>query len=81
MQHFVIMKIDTEWFMNRINKKFLSLRHFSEHMVTKNGKPMDVSAVSRTLRGERSMSVYEAKQIAHLLDVSVDEVAKRISGE
>ncbi len=70
--------IQSEWFLARIKKRYGSLRKFVTHLESRQGKTMDVSAFSRVLSGERSLSLEEAVQVAKLLGVSVVEIAKRL---
>ena len=72
---------NTQWFLDRINTKFGSLRQFSKQLIGKNGKSLDVSAVSLMLRGKREMRYKEAHQIAKLLEEPLIEVFENWAGE
>ena len=74
------MQIDTEWFTTKIVDRHESLRKFSRMMVGRNGKRLDVSALSLMFRGKRSMQLDEARQIAKLLNVPFMEVVVRAIG-
>jgi hypothetical protein len=74
------MVIDTIWFMDKIQSRHESLRKFSKMMVGRNGKPLDVAAISLMLRGKRSMQIDEARQIAKLLNVPLMTVIEKASG-
>lgn len=63
-------KIDKKWFSQKLAENQQSMRALAKHM------GLDVSAVSRTLSGQRKMQLDEAKEIAHFLRTPVSEVLK-----
>lgn len=80
MEHLKGMKkIDSDWFKDRIGESpYQSQRQFAKAMSDALGKPFDQSALVRILSSERGRTDEEVVCIAHLLNVSVLEVLKRL---
>lgn len=72
------MKIQSEWFEKQIVSRYGSQRKFCKLLDGRKGEQMDPSALTRTLNGERELSLREATQMARLLGVTVDELAMRM---
>lgn len=63
--------IDTQWFVDRIAARKLSLRGLAKLM------GLDPAALSLAFRGKRKITLEEAAQLSVLLDVSTTEVLER----
>lgn len=70
----MVVNPDFDYFDNLIIEKFGSHRKFAPHIISRVGKPLDHAQLSRLLRGERDMTIREAKQLADLLDVPILDV-------
>lgn len=71
-------EVDTEWFNEMIAQSaYKSQRALAKAMRTDSGKPLEPSALSLMLRGEREIKKHEYQQLAKLLDVPLVEVLKR----
>lgn len=65
--------------MSRIQEsEYGSLRKIAEHIQTHRGKPMAFESLSRTLSGQRELSLIEARQLANLLRVPMSEIIRRM---
>lgn len=62
--------IDKKWFLDSLKGKDKSLRGLAKHL------DLDVSAVSRTLSGDRKMKMTEANKIAQFMGMHVSEVLR-----
>jgi len=73
-------KIDKDWFTERIaESQWGSQRQFVPNIETRpSGSPMRVEAWTRMMAGEREMTLFEAVQIADLLDVSLKDIVFRM---
>lgn len=70
--------IDTKWFIKTIqNSEYGSIRALAKAMIGRNDKPLDQSALTRSLYGERELRLEEVERLAKLLNVSVIEILKR----
>lgn len=70
--------VDTAWFERKIAESpYGSMRQLAKHMRQPDGKPIDHSAVSRMLRGERAIQLHEARLLADLLGVPMAEIIRR----
>jgi len=65
-------KADSEWFLRLVKERYGSLRSFAPMM------GMDHTELSRRFRGQRALTFEEAVELARLLKVSLDEMAKRM---
>lgn len=76
-------KIDTAWFLIQIDESGLSIRELAGRMVNRQGKPMDRGNLWRLLHGTstREMTVSEAVQFSEILEISLDEIARRALGK
>lgn len=73
------MKIQSEWFDQQIKKMgYASQREFVKKLKSRQGKEMDISALSRILSGEREMTFREAVKVARLLGVTLEELVVRM---
>jgi hypothetical protein len=75
------VKINSDWFIQKMKEKDISLRRLAPKIKLSNGRPMDPGSLSRTLKGERKLLVHEAQQIADLLGVDIDDVMKNAGHE
>ena len=65
------MVIETQWFVDRIAARQLSMRGLAKLM------GLDPAALSLAFRGKRKITLEEAAQLSVLLDVSTTEVLER----
>lgn len=71
-------EIDTAWFEKLIKESpYSSIRQLAKQMRKPDGGVIDHSAVSRMIRGERAIQLYEARQLADLLGVPMSMVIKK----
>lgn len=71
--------IDTAWFLARMESQGLSMHTLAPRVKGQSG-PLTYSNFYRLIHGERAMSLSEAEQLADLLDVSLEEIARRALG-
>lgn len=64
--------VDHGWFLRRIKLKGLSQRRIGAELGLKGG-----SAVNHIVSGRRKISAWEAKELARLLEVSLEELHER----
>lgn len=70
--------VDTPWFERCIKESpYGSQRQLAKRMRARDGSPLDRSALSRMLRGEREIFLHEARQLADLLGQPMSEVIRR----
>lgn len=71
-------EIDTEWFEKLIKESpYGSIRQLAKHMRQPDGRPIDPSAISRMLRGERAIQLHEARLLADLLGVPMSMIIRK----
>jgi len=70
--------VDVEWFKERIAfSQYGTLNVIARQITNKNGKPLEPSALSRTLTGQRRLALDEARQLGELLSAPMSEVMER----
>ncbi len=75
--------IDTKWFKDQISRSLHgeyakgSVRGVARLMRDRHGREFDVATLSRLINGKRQMQIHEAKQLAEIFCVSLNEVLKR----
>lgn len=67
--------IDKDWFKGKLADNKKSMRGLAKHL------DLDIAAVSRTLSGDRKMTMQEANQIALFLGTHVSEVLKHAGAQ
>lgn len=67
-------RIDTAWFHERIAATGRSINDTARLMIGRRGRPLDPSALVRTLNGERALRIEEARQLAELVKAPIAEV-------
>jgi hypothetical protein len=78
MSRATVRHCDAAWFAACITaSSHGSLRGIASRMTSRRGSPLNASALWRMLRGERTMTITEARQLADLLEQPLDEVIRR----
>lgn len=72
------MKVDTNWLLEKIRQsEHGTVSALASKMTNKVGKKMHHSILLRIVKGERDISLADTVQLAELLGVSLEEIAKR----
>jgi hypothetical protein len=72
---------DTRWFLEKLEAKGLTMFNLVGRWKGHNGVPMDYAGIHKRLHGERTITLDEARWLAHLLGESLEEVADRALGK
>lgn len=72
--------IDTAWFLARIEEKDLSIHAIAPKMSGRNST-LNYASLHLMLHGQRAMSLAEAVQLAEILELPLEDVARRALGK
>lgn len=72
--------IDTNWFIARMTARGLSINGLAPRLTGHRG-PMTYSNFYRLLHGEYAMTLIVATELAEILGVRLDEIARRALGK